>query len=275
MARIRTIKPEFWSSGQVLECSATTRLMFIGLWNFCDDHGRHPLRPKQIKAQIFPADDISTDAILGMVQELEKNGLIITYTVEKEEYLQVTGWHNQRIDKRQSAKYPPPPNDHSKNDRRTLPPEGKGREGIGEEGKESAPNGAARDFQNSVQPRPAQKPNREIHGSDEDEFWARAGDLEAQGVSRSRCGQLANLLNGDFAEGLDILRDVAGAKEPSKYLGAIIRNRKAEQRSAAAEPGVPDWVSDARSQGYAVTREGERWRMAGALYDDAGEQVGC
>lgn len=34
MARIRTIKPEFWTSEQVMGCAPLARLLFIGLWNF-------------------------------------------------------------------------------------------------------------------------------------------------------------------------------------------------------------------------------------------------
>jgi len=146
VSRIRTIKPEFWTAGQVLECSRNARLLFIALWNFCDDHGRHPYRPKQIKAEAFPADDdISSEIILGMLQELERNGLICRYAVEDAEYFVVTGWHHQRIDKRQDAKYPPPPQTHSANDPRTLPPDRKGREGIGKEKKERGA-GAPNDF---------------------------------------------------------------------------------------------------------------------------------
>ena len=44
MARIRTIKPEFWASEQVMDCKPVTRLLFIGLWNFVDDFGRAPQR---------------------------------------------------------------------------------------------------------------------------------------------------------------------------------------------------------------------------------------
>ncbi len=58
MARIRTIKPEFWTSEQVMECAPLARLLFIGLWNFCDDAGRMALSPKRIKAQILPSDDV-------------------------------------------------------------------------------------------------------------------------------------------------------------------------------------------------------------------------
>jgi len=47
MARIRTIKPEFWVSEQVGECSPNARLLFIGMWNFCDDRGVHPAKPNR------------------------------------------------------------------------------------------------------------------------------------------------------------------------------------------------------------------------------------
>jgi len=135
MARIRSIKPEFWTSEQVIECSTNARLLFIGLWNFCDDLGRHALKPKQIKAEIFPADDFSTDDVRRMVDELSSNDLITIYSVENEEYLQVNGWRHQRIDRAQPAKHPGPNESDSSNVRRPFVPDRRGREGIGEEGK--------------------------------------------------------------------------------------------------------------------------------------------
>lgn len=135
MARIRSIKPEFWSSEQVMECSPNARLLFIGLWNFCDDAGRHPLTPKQIKALIFPADDFSASNVRDMIDELASNGLLRLYAVDGKEYLQVTGWTHQKIDRPQPAKYPgpidespPPARVHSSNGI-------DGREGIGGERK--------------------------------------------------------------------------------------------------------------------------------------------
>lgn len=106
MSRIRTIKPEFYSSEQVVECSVCARFMFIGLWSFCDDAGRFPISLRQIKLLIFPGDDISSTTIRGMIQELSQNGLVELYLIEDKEYLQVTGWHHQRIDKPQPARYP-------------------------------------------------------------------------------------------------------------------------------------------------------------------------
>ena len=139
MARIRTIKPEFWTSEQITECQPLTRLVFIGIWNFCDDAGRMNASPKQIKALVLPADDISADIVRGMLDELVSHGLINRYTVDGKDYLQVTGWKHQKIDRPQPPKFPPPPGhivEHSSNDRCALDDgrEGKGMEGRGEEG---------------------------------------------------------------------------------------------------------------------------------------------
>lgn len=89
-------------------------------------------------------------------------------------------------------------------------------------------------------------------------------------------GQLAKALNGDFGRGVGIVTDAMAAKGPRPYLAKIIRNLKAEASPSLplASPDVPQWVSEARAQGYPAQREGRYWRMAGALYDDGGEQVG-
>src|ERR1700722_3513210 len=115
MARIRSIKPEFWTSEQVMECSMNTRLMFIGMWNFADDLGRMPHSPKTIKAQIFPSDDLTSENVRGMINELSSKGLVMIYAVDGKEFLQITGWSHQRIDKPQKPKHPAPIMDDSGN----------------------------------------------------------------------------------------------------------------------------------------------------------------
>ncbi|KKK60207.1 hypothetical protein LCGC14_3026700, partial [marine sediment metagenome] len=42
MARIRTVKPDFWTSEDVAAVSRNARLLFIGLLNFADDVGNGP-----------------------------------------------------------------------------------------------------------------------------------------------------------------------------------------------------------------------------------------
>jgi hypothetical protein len=134
VARIRTIKPEFWTNERVMECSVTARLLFIGLWNFADDLGRLHLSAKSIKAQVFPSDDIDSATILGMISELSRNGLVLIYAVEDREYLQITGWQHQRIDKPQAGKHPGPVEGYSKTIRGTFLPDRKGEERKGEDG---------------------------------------------------------------------------------------------------------------------------------------------
>jgi hypothetical protein len=99
MARIRTIKPDFWTSEQVMDLKPLTRLLFIGLWNFCDDYGRSPVAPRTIRARIFPGDDISGADVQDMLNELNAAGLILFYSAEDKEYFEITGWgKHQKID---------------------------------------------------------------------------------------------------------------------------------------------------------------------------------
>lgn len=141
MARIRTIKPEFWTDEKVVECSPTARLLFIGLWNFCDDYGSHQYSPKQIKMEVFPGDDFKINKIEEWLLELINARLINTYTIDDKRYLRVCGWRHQKIEK-PSRKHPDPIqfDDYSPNDRRPFaddsPAEGNGMEGKGEERKE-------------------------------------------------------------------------------------------------------------------------------------------
>lgn len=107
MARMRVVKPEYWTSEQVVECSRDARLLFIGLWNFSDDAGIHPYNPKRIKMEIFPADPVTDEEVLGWIQELIDRGLLLEYEAEGKKWLQVTGWHHQRIDK-PTYKHPKP-----------------------------------------------------------------------------------------------------------------------------------------------------------------------
>lgn len=145
MARIRTIKPEFWTSEQVADCSPTARLLFIGMWNFCDDYGIHIASTKRLKMEVFPGDTLSEADVSSLVAELIKAGLVRAYVVTGIEYWIVTGWHHQKIDK-PNSKYPQPEfADQSTTVRRPIddesPPEGKGKEGKGKEGNGKEGNG--------------------------------------------------------------------------------------------------------------------------------------
>lgn len=132
MARIRTIKPDYWTSNQVMDCSPLTRLLFIGIWNFCDDKGRMTVTPKKLKALIFPSDVMALGDIRRMIDELSDTNLVTLYTIEDVEYLQVNGWYHQKIDRPNISRLPDPDgtlDDPSTKAREQSLPEGKGREG--------------------------------------------------------------------------------------------------------------------------------------------------
>lgn len=115
MSKIRNIKPDFWASEQIVSCSLNARLMFVGMWNFCDDNGIHPASCVRLKAQIFPCDEICLQEINNLIMELLKNDLISEYEHEYKKYWIVKGFIEHQRFNHAYYKYPPPL-DH-KNDR--------------------------------------------------------------------------------------------------------------------------------------------------------------
>jgi hypothetical protein len=156
VARIRTIKPEYWTDERVGECSVSARLLFIACWNFSDDHGGLDRSSRQLKAQAFPYDNVDCESL---VQELLRAGLLIEYEVSGKKYLHIKGFRtHQKVEK--PAKPRVPLYEPSPSPPRALPdnsPSGSGnspassglfsgREGKGREGSvgESPPKSGSR-----------------------------------------------------------------------------------------------------------------------------------
>jgi hypothetical protein len=99
MARIRTIKPDFWSDDTITECSVSARLLFIGLWNFADDAGNLDRSHKQIKSRVFPVDNIDCEPL---ILELLAHGLLIEYSVSGKKYLHIPGFAAHQLINRPS-----------------------------------------------------------------------------------------------------------------------------------------------------------------------------
>jgi len=89
MARARNIKPGFFRNADLVELSYEARLMFIGLWTIADRAGRLEDRPKQIKMELFPADNVDCDAILDQLQTI---GMVDRYEFGGKSYLQVVNF---------------------------------------------------------------------------------------------------------------------------------------------------------------------------------------
>ncbi len=76
MARIRTIKPEFFTSEQIVDLSPMARLLFIATWCEADREGRLKWAMRTIKMRYFPSDDCDIDAL---ARELLASGLVKLY----------------------------------------------------------------------------------------------------------------------------------------------------------------------------------------------------
>jgi hypothetical protein len=86
MARIRTIKPDFFIDEDIAEMPPLCRIVFQGLWCQSDREGRLEDRPKRLKAQVMPHDDVDMNEVLDTI---EKHGFIVRYEVGGRRLIQV------------------------------------------------------------------------------------------------------------------------------------------------------------------------------------------
>ena len=132
MARIRTIKPEFFTSESVLSVSPLARLFFIGLWCEADRDGRLKWKPKTLKFRYLPGDSVNIEKLCS---ELESEGMIITYSIDDVDYCEIPGFENHQVinNRERESLIPSRVNDAS-----TTRESGRkeGKEGKGKEGKE-------------------------------------------------------------------------------------------------------------------------------------------
>lgn len=270
MTRIRTIKPEFWTDEKVVELTAFARLLFIGLWNFCDDEGRMVYSPRRIKMQIFPADALDIEALFS---ELTSSGLVQVYVATGAQYLQVQGFaRHQKIDKRSASRLPPPPSSPGKTTNaprcgsstawvaevpasgslpsnpadspleislpptppdfpRIPPPEGNGREGKGKEG-----IGSEAIASGASPPLAVGKPD--VSSVEKLDLWAAAKSLlQDAGMPARQCGPFVGKLARDFGSEVAMVAARALVAEqpvdPMAYLQATCQ-RLAGLRTTAS-----------------------------------------
>ena len=125
--RIRSIKPEFWSSPDIAALSDSDRLLFIGLWSYVDDHGRGRDDIALIVAALYPHDMVANplDTVAKVrdgLARLSEADLILRYTVASRTYFLVTGWSkHQRVDKPRRHASPHPKRRAPPLSRRTTP----------------------------------------------------------------------------------------------------------------------------------------------------------
>jgi hypothetical protein len=91
VARIRSVKPEFWDDRKLARrTSRDARLLYIALWNLADEHGRLNGDPQWIKGQAFSYDDdLDAGAVAKLLEELcaPAVGAVIAYEDDGDPYL--------------------------------------------------------------------------------------------------------------------------------------------------------------------------------------------
>jgi len=149
MARIRTIKPEFFTSEDIVALSPLARLLYISTWCEADKEGRLQWKPGTFKLRYLPADACDIGELCG---ELVSAGLVVLYG-DGLAYIPQFAKH-QHINPRESESALPDPHAKSPKGTRALRVptrddasareddaqggrEGKGRERKGREGEEA------------------------------------------------------------------------------------------------------------------------------------------
>lgn len=97
MARIRSIKPQFWRDDKIATLkNKLAGYFFIGLWSVADDEGKFKWNPKSIALEL---PIFRTKEVVTYLSELSQKGLI-----QKSECSQwglITNWKHQKISKPQ------------------------------------------------------------------------------------------------------------------------------------------------------------------------------
>lgn len=139
MARIRTIKPDFFTSEDIVGITPLARLLYIATWLEADREGRFVWRPKTLKLRYLPGDQCDIDEL---ADELVAAGLVVPYDLDGQTFAEIpTFAKHQVINNRESASAIPArvtdasgTREQRVTDATTTPLMGK--EGKGKEGKE-------------------------------------------------------------------------------------------------------------------------------------------
>lgn len=130
MARIRTLKREFFEDDKVVALSIRARLTFAGL--ICchvDDYGRGKDDARLIRAAVWPLDDdVTVEDVAEDLREINLQGLIVRYdeltsgrrglrpkkprtpVAHVAKYLCIPSWSShQKVSHPTKSKIPPPP----------------------------------------------------------------------------------------------------------------------------------------------------------------------
>lgn len=236
MARIRTIKPEFFRHSDLYEAEKETglplRLAFAGLWTAADKAGRFKWKPRELKLDCLPHDDVDFSRVLDA---LATRGWLVRYAVQGVEYGAIPTWEiHQVINNRETPSKLPAPSENNiltreprVDDALATPPKGKGREGEREKEGYSEAKASGADA-----PHDPAIPEREYFLRGREVLGPRSGAL------------IANLLKAkgrNVALARAAIEQASQKQNPTEYIAAICRGPPAA--SQGPPPGKGGFVT--------------------------------
>ena len=109
MARIRTIKPEFFTSEDIVSLSPMARLLYIALWCEADREGRLNWKPRTLRMKYLPAESCD---VMPICNELVSANLVVPYIADEEPYAVLPSFKkHQAINVREAQSSIPAPPD--------------------------------------------------------------------------------------------------------------------------------------------------------------------
>jgi hypothetical protein len=113
MGRIRYLKPDFFKDEDLATLPIATRLFYAGLWVIADKAGRLEDRPKRLKIEIFPYEEVDIEKCLNELAKPKTSGkpYIMRYEVAGERFIQILNWneHQKPHHTEKESKIPPTP----------------------------------------------------------------------------------------------------------------------------------------------------------------------
>jgi hypothetical protein len=110
MARIRTVKPEFWTDAKTGTLTEFGKCLFLGLLNVCDDYGVVEWAPLEWRAKIFPYHSDTTHGAVTscLTDELLPRGLVVFFAHTPDEgetkrYLCIRNFNKHQVVNRPGA----------------------------------------------------------------------------------------------------------------------------------------------------------------------------
>lgn len=214
MARIRTIKPDFFRHEGLYDAERQSglplRVAFAGLWTAADREGRFRWHPRALKLDCLPYDEVDFSRVLDA---LVTRGFVVKYAIAGEVYGAIPGWKkHQVINNRESDSSLPEPSentmisDASATRHDLAQAEGKGR---GKEGENSVAIATGADA-----PQDPAIPERE--------YFLRGREVLGKGAG-GLIGKLLKAKGGNVALARAAIEQASQKQDPAEYVAAICR----------------------------------------------------